>query len=65
MPILNADALSTLRDQQKYAARIEQRCPKRTGQTWPNYCCECDEFFIDGHYPTCADVTEHQTHRRY
>jgi len=65
MPILSGAQLAALRLRQEDAANENQRCDNCLAQIWPNYCRECDEFFMDGHYSVCAKASKHQEHRRY
>ena len=65
MPLLNAEGLARLRDDQKREALEHRTCANCTAQIWKNYCRECDDTFTDGHYDTCAEYTPHQEHRTY
>jgi len=67
MPLLNDHDIVNLRADQARDATERKRCPHCEAHVWKNYCRQCDEFFTDGHYATCAEATQHQVknHRRY
>ena len=65
MPCLDDPGLALLRLRQQQAALDGARCAACTAQTFPNYCRECDEHFVDGHWLTCPSVGNHQLHRKY
>jgi hypothetical protein len=65
MPLLDKDGLADLRKKQAKTAREHKLCGSCSAQVWPNYCRECDEHFMDGHYVSCKDRSEHSGHRKY
>jgi len=67
MPLLDDDMVAYLRAEQAQDALDHKLCDKCTAQLWKNYCRQCDEYFTDGHYETCAEATKYQSnhHRTY
>jgi len=67
MPLLDSHEVVNLRKEQARDARQRRYCPRCTAHVWKNYCRSCDEFFTDGHYETCSELTKHQkeNHRTY